>query len=179
MRSLLRQRRLSDIEVASGDICHRLVRDLSTLDGLKSVAVFSAHGPEVKLHSLHQLLPHLDLLYPLCHKGGVLSFHHVSDPAELIPGTLGILEPQPEIHREVAVPDIEVFICPGLMFGCDHSRLGHGGGFYDRALHKKSQKAITIGVAMQIQIVKSVPHDSHDIHLDYVLTEEGYVGESL
>ena len=88
---------------------------------------------------------------------------------------LGILEPNPKKHAEVAIAEIDYFLCPGLAFGRDRTRLGHGGGFYDRVLLQRSQTATTIGIALSIQIRDSVPHAEHDIHLDHILTENGYL----
>lgn len=173
IRSLLRSAKQQDIDSASERICQHLLQDCPEIRKAASIAVFSAHGPEVRLDQLHQLLPAASLLYPLCHSGGRLSFHQVTDISELAPGTLGILEPDPNQHKQVAIPDIDVFICPGLAFGRDHSRLGHGGGFYDRALHQKAPHAAAIGVAMHSQIVDSAPHHDHDIPMDRIITELG------
>ena len=181
IRAHLRELSHSDIELASNKICQLLcsatdspISPEKTGKG-QTISLFSACGPEVNLTSLHRLLPHAKLVYPLCHPGGILTFHHVAHPKDLISGTMGILEPVPKLHDLIAIPDIDVFLCPGLAFGRDRTRLGQGGGFYDRALHQKSKKATTVGIALQSQIRETVPHHTHDIHLDHLLTDQGFI----
>ena len=74
---------------------------------------------------------------------------------ELTPGMLGILEPDPAKHAEVAISDIDIFLCPGLAFGRDCTRLGHGGGFYDRTLaplQRSKTDTQVLGVAHNCQL---------------------------
>ena len=178
MRTHLRGLAKSEIRLASEQICHHLTGgNTSPISPLQeqTIALFSPHGPEICLTSLHALLPQAKLVYPLCHLGGILTFHHIPHPDELTPGTKGILEPDPEHHPDIAIPAIDVFLCPGIAFGRDFTRLGQGGGFYDRALHQKSSDATTAGIGLQCQILESVPHAAHDIHLDLVLTERGFI----
>ena len=178
IRTHLRGLPHSEIRLASKKILHHLCHDpLSPIiaEGKQTVALFSAHGPEIDLSALHQLLPQAHLVYPLCHPGGILTFHHVPNPNELTSGMRGILEPDPEKHKKINIPDIDLFLCPGLGFGRDHTRIGQGGGFYDRALQQKSENSTTVGIGRQCQIFDSLPHDTHDIHLDYVLTERGFI----
>lgn len=171
MRSRLKEIPAQVIAESSAAICQHIAQHYPA----PTIAIFSAHGPEVDLAHLHEQLPDSQLLYPLCHQGGVLTFHHVSDIAELTPGTLGILEPDPKKHSPVPISEINTFLCPGLAFGRDGSRLGHGGGFYDRALAQRSSTALVIGVALQIQVVDSVPTGKYDIPLDHLITENGLV----
>lgn len=173
---LLRSVSKKEIAEASISICQQFCGDLQSINKKNpTIAVYSAHGPEIRLDALHTLLPDARLLYPLCHAGGVLSFHEVAQKKELTPGMLGILEPDPTKHTEVAIKEIDFFLCPGLAFGRDCTRLGHGGGYYDRALHQRSLSSKMIGIALSTQIRETVPHADHDIHLDRILTENGYV----
>jgi len=175
IRTILSSVSKTEIAEASSSICQYFSGNLRSTKNNPTIAVYSAHGPEIRLDALHSSLPGARLLYPLCHSGGILSFHAVKNIKELTPGMLGILEPDPAKHAEVSIAGIDIFLCPGLAFGRDCTRLGHGGGFYDRALHQRSHNAVTIGVALGVQIRDTVPHADHDIHLDHILTEHGYV----
>ena len=82
----------------------------------------------------------------------------------------------------VAVPDDEpdpswpdVVIVPGLAFTAAGDRLGQGGGWYDRFLADVRPGCRTIGVGFVEQIVDTLPVEVHDIRLDHVVTEAGYV----
>ncbi len=178
IRQQLREVSPYQLDQCSTKICEHLSEFIRHSElPLSNIAIFSSHGKEVDLASLHLLHPSAKLLYPLCHAGGILSFHHVDDVHELSTGTLGILEPSPDIHPTVDLSHIDLFVCPGLAFGIDGSRLGHGGGYYDRALTHRSPTAQAIGVAMDCQIFDTVPHASHDIYLDRIFCESFFIAE--
>ncbi len=162
------------ISAKSETLCHHITHFISTNKRaleVQTIAIFAAHGAEVNLATLHQLLPEKTFLYPLCRPQRQLSFHIVTSIPELIPGSMSILEPQSERHIEVPLADADLILCPGLAFGKDGSRLGHGGGYYDRALHSLSIP--TCGVAFQNQVHGTVPHDHHDIAMNFIITETG------
>ncbi len=54
-------------------------------------------------------------------------------------------------------------------------RLGYGGGYYDRTL-AQHRPATVIGLAYEQQIVDEVPHEAHDVPLDYVITPRPVFG---
>ena len=49
-------------------------------------------------------------------------------------------------------------------------RLGYGKGYYDRFL--SSTNAVKISLTYSKQIVKSIPSESHDIKIDWIITED-------
>jgi 5-formyltetrahydrofolate cyclo-ligase len=59
---------------------------------------------------------------------------------------------------------------PGVGFDLSGARLGRGKGFYDRYL--EGRNVLKIGLAWTEQIVKKIPVESHDCHMDYIITEE-------
>ena len=53
-------------------------------------------------------------------------------------------------------------------------RLGHGRGFYDRAiarLQAEGHRPLLVGVAFALQEVEMIPAEGHDIHMDCIVTE--------
>ena len=171
MRAHLGQIPQPSIDLASEQICHHIARADDLLQKVQTIALFAAHGPEISLASLHDILPAKTWVYPLCHPRGRLSFHQVTSPAELNPGMLGIGEPDPRLHAETPLSQIDLILCPGLAFDKDGIRLGQGGGFYDRILHRFHGQAC--GITMATQVVATIPHEAHDIHVDYLITENG------
>lgn len=91
--------------------------------------------------------------------------------AALVRGALGTFEP-PANAVEV-VPDI--VLVPLAAFDRAGHRIGYGAGYYDRTLEAlRRHKTVTaIGLAFTVQEVAQVPALSHDVRLDYVLTEAG------
>jgi len=87
----------------------------------------------------------------------------------LMMGPLGIPEPSPAAAE--LVPD--VMLVPLAAFDRLGHRIGYGAGHYDYTFaHLRKSKAVTgIGVAFAVQEIEAVPALSHDVALDYVLTE--------
>ena len=92
----------------------------------------------------------------------------------LVRGAFGISEP-PATASEV-IPDI--VLVPLAAFDRAGHRIGYGAGYYDRTLARlRQQKTITaIGLAFAMQEIPQVPALSHDVRLDYVLTEADLFG---
>ena len=79
---------------------------------------------------------------------------------------------------QVPLGSVDAVLLPGLAFDERGTRLGYGGGFYDRtlaALHAAGHRPRTIGVAYEVNRVESIAPQSHDIALDCIVTERGVV----
>ena len=104
-------------------------------------------------------------------RGKSLAFRAWSPDDRLMLGPLGILEPSPAAAE--LIPDI--MLVPLAAFDRLGHRIGYGAGHYDYTLahlRKIKMKAITaIGLAFAAQEIEAVPALSHDVPLDYVLTE--------
>ncbi|GAH14369.1 unnamed protein product [marine sediment metagenome] len=66
-------------------------------------------------------------------------------------------------------------IVPGVVFDRKGNRLGFGGGFYDRFLGKLSDRTKLVALAFELQLVDNVSSQSHDIAVDYLITERGII----
>ena len=88
---------------------------------------------------------------------------------ELIPGQFGIFEPPPDAPE--VIPDI--MLIPMAAFDRAGHRIGYGAGYYDRTLAQLAErkKVTAIGLAFAVQEVGTIPALSHDVKLNYVLTE--------
>jgi 5-formyltetrahydrofolate cyclo-ligase len=89
--------------------------------------------------------------------------------AALYPAGFGTLAPA-ELSPQ-AEPD--VVLMPLLGFDRMGTRLGYGGGYYDRTLVRLRKKPRLIGLAFAAQELDSIPREAHDIPLDVVVTETG------
>lgn len=95
----------------------------------------------------------------------------ITDPVrDLVPGYCSIPEPMQTLPL-VDPGTIEVVVTPGSVFDAQGGRLGYGGGYYDRFLHTAAPQALRIGLAFDLQVVATVPLESHDEQLDYLITE--------
>jgi 5-formyltetrahydrofolate cyclo-ligase len=98
-----------------------------------------------------------------------LIFRAWTTEAQLLRGQLGIMEPSP--RSAVVLPYI--VLVPLAAFDRLGHRIGYGAGHYDRtfAQLRAAKSIIAIGLAFDVQEIDAVPALSHDVRLDYVLTE--------
>ena len=89
--------------------------------------------------------------------------------APLYPSGFGTLAPSEIAPR--AEPDVVVM--PLLGFDRRGTRLGYGGGYYDRTLAASDPRPKTIGVGFELMRMKSIQPLPHDIPMDLVVTEAG------
>jgi 5-formyltetrahydrofolate cyclo-ligase len=89
--------------------------------------------------------------------------------AALYPAGFGTLAPAETAPR--SEPDY--VLMPLLGFDAMGTRLGYGGGHYDRTLAALPRKPKLIGLAFASQEIDRIPRDEHDIPLDAVVTEIG------
>ncbi len=85
----------------------------------------------------------------------------------------GIREPDPidSSWRQVDLTfeRVQGALVPGLGFDRRLRRLGRGRGFYDRFL--KGSLILKVGVSFAEQLVEELPHESHDVDLDALITD--------
>ncbi len=112
---------------------------------------------------------------PLVKKNGMereLLAYEIKDPdKDVQKGTYGILEPLGDKLRRVDAGEIDLVIVPGAAFDVHKQRLGYGAGYYDRFLQKIRPDCVKMGVAFDIQIMDTIPVETHDIKMDMILTE--------
>ena len=89
--------------------------------------------------------------------------------APLYEAGFGTLAPSDLAPR--AVPDL--VLMPLLGFDNEGTRLGYGGGYYDRTLAVLPKKPLLVGLAFAAQELAHIPRDAHDVPLDMVITEAG------
>ena len=89
---------------------------------------------------------------------------------QLQPGRWGL--PEPAAGHPCWLEDlarIDLVIVPGLAFDPLGRRLGLGGGYYDRFLARVS--APKVGLIYGELLLDELPSETHDIHVDIVITE--------
>ncbi len=147
-------------------------KNLSVLDSFvrsKIVLFYASHSSEVRTDEMmieslllrRVLLPRID--------GGHIVPTLIMDLDNLIPGYGDIREPISA--PSVKISTIDCVIVPGIAFDALGNRLGTGMGFYDKFL-KKATHAVKIGLSFECQMVDSIPHEEHDVRMDFVVTEK-------
>ncbi|MEI2403783.1 5-formyltetrahydrofolate cyclo-ligase [Niallia taxi] len=83
----------------------------------------------------------------------------------------GLYEPMEAETKLTEANEIELLLVPGVAYSKDGYRIGFGGGYYDRFL--KSFHGTTISLAIESQLEKSLPIESHDIPVQHIITNKG------
>ncbi len=99
-----------------------------------------------------------------------LRLSYLSSVEHLEPGTFSVPEPL-STERPAAPEEVEVVLLPLLGFDRQGNRLGYGAGYYDRFLAAYS-RPVKIGLAYACQECESLPAETTDVSMDYVVTEE-------
>ena len=152
-------------------IAERLA-ELSEYKNAKCAFVYIGVGDEVLTDRITEKLfaSGCRVCVPFCHGKGIMNAVEISSKEELVPGKYNIPEPR-DRTRVISPESLELVIVPGVAFGEDGSRLGRGGGYYDRFL-KNAENAVKIALCREINLKKTVPREEHDEFVDIIVTEK-------
>jgi 5-formyltetrahydrofolate cyclo-ligase len=134
------------------------------------IALYAAKSSEIDTTAIGAaaLARGLAVAYPRVVPGDRrLAFHRAS-PADLAPGTFGLLEP-PASAPIVPPHAFAVVVLPGLAFDRRGNRLGWGQGHYDATL--ADAQILRVGLAYESQLVDQLPADEHDVPVHLIATE--------
>jgi len=92
--------------------------------------------------------------------------------ADLIADGSGALTPDPNRCKRVPIDRIDIALIPGVAFDEKGGRIGVGDGFYDRLIPKLPATTRKVALAFDDQVFPYVPMESHDKHVDIIITEK-------
>lgn len=73
-----------------------------------------------------------------------------------------------------AVADVDVVVVPALAIASDGTRLGRGGGSYDRALARVAPATAVIALVYDDEFVDHLPRDAWDLPVTAAVTPAGW-----
>lgn len=120
------------------------------------------------------------VLLPVTRDDGSLAWVEHDPQAPTRRSRLGVDEPVgPTVAAHdparSALDDVDVVVLPAL--AADHAgrRLGRGAGYYDRALGSLvgARRPLLVTVVHADELLPEVPHETHDVPVDVVVTENG------
>ena len=145
-------------------------------DDARLVLSYVSFGPEVDTRILIDglLVEGRRVAVPRVNRAAhAMTFHEIASLDELEPGTMGILEPAPDVPA-VSVREMVGSVClvPGLVFDGAGHRVGYGGGYYDRFL--AFYPGDKIGLARTTMLSSNpLPTDGLDVPVDFIAHENG------
>lgn len=98
-----------------------------------------------------------------------MEFFLIQSLDELLPGTFGVLEPDP--GRSALLEDVSEGLCivPALSFDFHGYRLGYGKGYYDRFLARFGGS--TVGLCYDNCMARSLPAGRYDRPVNLIITQ--------
>jgi 5-formyltetrahydrofolate cyclo-ligase len=113
------------------------------------------------------------VILPLLQPDNDLDWAAYDGPEDLHSARRGLLEPTGRPLGPDAIATADVVLVPGLAVGSDGSRLGRGGGSYDRALARVPVGTFVCVLLNSEEVLETVPRDDHDRPVTAVATELG------
>jgi 5-formyltetrahydrofolate cyclo-ligase len=177
----IKRNKLTSLEQQhSANVLARLISDEQLLNNVKNIGIYLENDGEIGTSHIINMalksnvscfLPVLDftaqnnLCFVLYDKGTPLNKNK-----------FGILEPSLNEKNSIDPAKLDVIFLPVVGFDRSGSRLGMGGGYYDRALEftklHKLDKPILVGLAHSIQEIKSIHRQVWDVPINFIATEK-------
>ena len=182
LRQTFREKRLALSSAQQKKAAEQLVSQFQAhpvLQSAQNVALYLSFNGEIDTRPLIEHLWSLKrnvfvpVLHPFC-KGHLL-FQAFSPNTQMRRNEFGILEPKLDIRYLCPLENLQLILTPLVAFDSSGNRLGMGGGFYDRTLlalqHKSNKYQTTVaGLAHELQLTSTLPTETWDIPLPYILT---------
>ncbi|MFQ5588276.1 MAG: 5-formyltetrahydrofolate cyclo-ligase [Nitrospiria bacterium] len=163
----------TDRQLKSREIANRLIGS-SPFKKAGSIHLYLSIQDEVSTTQLvdaaHQLTKRIAVPVVDAHNRNLAFSELSSTKADILEtGPFGVLQPRPRFRKPMRVDEIDLWVLPGLAFDVRGNRLGYGGGYYDRVLHRHQKPVIAL--AFEIQIVPQLPVETTDVPMDLIMTE--------
>lgn len=113
------------------------------------------------------------ILLPVALADGPLEWAAYTGPAELIPGRFGIPVPTSPPQAPERIADAGLVLVPAVAVDRTGSRLGRGGGYYDRSLPLAGPQTRLVALADTENVLDHLPAEPHDRSVHAVLTPDG------
>lgn len=157
----------------------KIFENLVTSDVWKNacvIAITIARGREVNTRPIieHAWKHGKRVAVPKCHpKQREMEFRFIESFHDLEVVYYGIEEPIVDKTTYCPKTDIDLMVVPGIAFHSSGYRIGYGGGYYDRYLQDFSEKKISL--AFHIQMIPHMTWEEHDIPVEAIVTDKGWI----
>ncbi len=170
IKGLLSKMDREDKERRSQDVRERILSFEIYRDS-KNILGFFPKEDEVDISELLRNALREKILYLPKMRGDSLEVYRIRDLSRDLEDSLwGIKEPKEDCPR-ASVDDMDLILVPGVAFDLRKNRLGRGKGYYDRFLKDIPPQTTKIGVCFSFQLLESLPVNSRDIRVDFVITD--------
>lgn len=178
LRNIIRERRQCLSNDQQQQASKLLLQRLSThkkVQESQKIALYLANDGELDLMPFiewcwqQKKQVYLPVLHPFC--SGHLLFLLFQPSSTMVKNKYGIKEPKLAVNKVCPLHQLDVICTPLVAFDSLGSRLGMGGGFYDRTLvNWQKYQIYPVGLAHDCQQVDKIPTQLWDIPLPEIIT---------
>jgi 5-formyltetrahydrofolate cyclo-ligase len=149
---------------AAGRLIRDNVLELQQVAAAGTIAAYYSTGTEPDTHGLIFALWKRGsyVILPVLLPDGDLDWASYEGPDSLAPGPLGLMQPVEPVRGPEAIARAHVILVPALAVDTAGSRLGRGGGSYDRALARVQGQVPVIALLYDDELVQELPAQPHD-----------------
>ncbi|MBP2641537.1 MAG: putative 5-formyltetrahydrofolate cyclo-ligase [Firmicutes bacterium] len=94
---------------------------------------------------------------------------------DLSVGKFNLRAPDSNKAKMIAPSLIDLVVVPAVAFDRQGNRIGMGAGYYDRFLAQVRVNTVLLGLAFTCQLTENLPSEEHDIRMQWLLTEDGFL----
>ncbi len=139
----------------------------SRVQNAETILIYMSHKNEVDIiNFISENINKKNLVLPKVNKNN-LDLYLIESLEDLEEGAYGIMEPKTSC-KSIKPEDIDLAFIPGIAFDKNGHRIGYGKGYYDKL--SKDLKCQKIGLAYDFQIVDEIPFESHDVPVDFIIS---------
>ena len=139
------------------------------LSKAKTVALYRASQGELPADDLAKafIKKGIKVCFPKIEDGAMNFYYCASLEGKLFEqGAYGIEEPVAGLEK-VLPADIDIAVIPAIAYNEEGTRLGQGGGYYDKFFAQT--EALLVGICYDFQICSELPFEEHDLTVDFLL----------
>lgn len=170
LRRTIRQKKREmtpeQIEAASAQLCQLFLQSREYHQA-KTIYAYLPYNQEVRTQAivLQAWSDGKQVAVPKIY-GDEMRFIYITDLSQVEKGYCNI--PEPVLDTPVAQDETALVLMPGLAFDPQGRRIGYGGGFYDKFLHKEPNHP-KVALCYDFQMVDELPVEEFDIPVDRVI----------
>ena len=139
------------------------------LSKAKTVALYRASQGELPVDELAKsfIKKGIRVCFPKIEEGEMNFYYCPSlDGKNFEVGAYGISEPAAGLEKAEPA-DIDIAVVPAIAYNEEGTRLGQGGGYYDKYFAQTG--AYLVGICYDFQICSELPEEPHDLTVDILL----------
>lgn len=173
-QAIARRQALDDARQRSDVIHRRLLSEFSIREASSWLVYVSVRDEVSTTGILEEVLSTKgQVVVPYCLNNNELGLFLLTDMQQLETGAFGIKEPIAALRDQhtVSPETLDTVVMPGVAFDRRGNRIGYGKGYFDRLLEKLHGDCQKIGLAFDCQVFAEIPTETHDLPVDYLITE--------